>query len=245
MCFWCARESFLVEEIEKNGARATCSYCGEEGNTFSVDQIADAVGIILAEFYHRTDYHDDTDPPDGRPVQEVISELAVTDAAIADDVRSVLLERHSAEKEEGQFEDNPFDSEVRYARNKSADTEDFESDWYDFEKSLKTQTRYFNKHAEYVLASIFDGIDAYRTRSGRSVIVAAGPGTALTTLYRAREFQKERELREAMKRPNSEIGPPPASKAVAGRMNASGVCRILRGHRSRRSARRGAAARRL
>ncbi len=58
---------------------------------------------------------------------------------------------------------------------------------------------------------------------GRPVVVDAGPETGIGTVYRAREFQSERELRDAMKRPDLDVGPPPRAKAVAGRMNATGI----------------------
>jgi RES domain len=43
-------------------------------------------------------------------------------------------------------------------------------------------------------------------------------------LYRARVFfQDMAKFEEAMKRPDRDIGPPPPSVAVAGRMNAAGI----------------------
>jgi hypothetical protein len=224
VCSECVGEPFLSGMIEKDGARAICSYCEEEGNTFSVDQIANTVGIILQEFYHRPDYDRETAPPEGAPLREIINELTeMRSDGFAEDVRSVLAERDAIEREETLSDDNPFGPDACYGRSSSVDTWDFDRGWYRFEETLKTETRYFNKHAEDVLASIFEGIDAYRTRLGRPVIVEAGPGTDLETLYRARVFQTERELREAMKRPDLQVGPPRSEKAVAGRMNAAGV----------------------
>src|ERR1022692_4763350 len=95
VCFVCIMEPFLSGEIEKDGAGAICSYCGEDGNTFSVDQIAASVGSILADFYQRTDYDHDTAPPEGQPVQNVINELTeMADDVFAEDVRCALAERH-------------------------------------------------------------------------------------------------------------------------------------------------------
>jgi RES domain len=220
----CVTERFLSAQIEKDGASATCSYCKDESNTFSVDQVADSVGTILADFYLHRFFDPEIAPAEGELLQQIISELAgVADGAFAEDVRTVLAGRYAAEWGEVSVDDNPFGPDVRYVRRSLAVTWDFESDWFDFERSLKTETRYFNKHAEHVLASIFEGIDQYRTTSERPVIVEAGPGTGFSKLYRAREFQAEPELREAMKRPDLKVGPPPSEKAVAGRMNAAGV----------------------
>ncbi len=230
-CSVCVMEPFLSGEIEKDGKTAACSYCEEEGNTFSVDQIATSVGLILGDFYHRTYNDHDTAQPEGQPLQSLISELAeVTHADFAEDVRSVLAERHAREWEESALSDDPFAADVRYAKNNSVDAWNFEKDWFVLENSLKTETRYFNKDAEYTLTSIFDGIDEHHTISERPVIVEAGPGTGLAMLYRAREFQTERELREAMKRPDIEVGPPPSAKAIAGRMKRHWRRRLLCSH---------------
>jgi len=99
----------------------------------------------------------------------------------------------------------------------------FERDWSLFEESLKRETRYFNRTAEAILTSIFGGIDGHKTINGRPIVVEAGPGKELAVLYRARVFQAEAKLQEAMGRPGRDVGPPPPSVAVAGRMNAAGI----------------------
>jgi hypothetical protein len=45
----------------------------------------------------------------------------------------------------------------------------------------------------------------------------------LDVLYRARAFQSERKLLEALCYPDKGLGPPPATQARAGRMNANGI----------------------
>ncbi len=55
------------------------------------------------------------------------------------------------------------------------------------------------------------------------MIVDAGPETALPFLYRARAFQSTERLKEALMSPDKQLGPPPATLALSGRMNANGV----------------------
>ena len=224
VCFVCVMEQFLSEKIEKEGANATCSYCGQEGSTFSINQIAQSITTILEDFYHRTDYDVSTDPPEGTPVEKLIKELTETeDSRFADDVRCLMAQRYAAEREEIEPADNPFGIGVRYARSESIYPWEFEHDWQHFENSLKTETRYFNRQVEQTLVSVFEGIDDFRTKTGRPIVLEAGPGTELAALYRAREFQTEKELRDAMKHPEVDVGPPPKTKAQAGRMNAAGI----------------------
>ncbi|MGA3026321.1 MAG: RES family NAD+ phosphorylase [Bryobacteraceae bacterium] len=209
-------EPFLRAKIEMDGLSETCSYCEQEGNTFSIDQIADSVAAIFADVYRLTE------APEGRSVVTLIKNLAGLDEPAADDVRCVLKERRANEHLEIGVEDDSFDTGSRYTR--SVDAWEFDWQWRRFEESLKTETRYFNRETEEVLTSIFDGIDRYHTITGRPVVAEAGPGTDLAELYRARIFfQAEGDLREAMKRPDLAIGPPPCSKAVAGRLNATGI----------------------
>src|SRR5947199_97607 len=118
--------------------------------------------------------------------------------------------------------DKPFDSEAYYDE-RDIDDEESQSGWLHFEESLTTEARYFNPAAEAVLTSTFEGIAKHKTHEGRPIIVDAGPGTGLTSLYRARVFQSVVELEEALKRPDLEVGPPPSTSASHGRMNAHGV----------------------
>jgi hypothetical protein len=202
LCSVCVLEEFLSAWIEKDGTDGTCFYCGFEGKSFSVDEIATSVSTILADCYSRLE------PPTGVPLKAVIDDLALVCADAAEDIRTVLAERHAAEWGPVAPDDNPFGPNACYSVNSSIDTWDFEHGWLDFEKNLKTEARYFNRQAEFWLASIFDGIDTRRTIFGQPVIVDAGPGTDFSKLFRARVFQSESELREAMKRPDVEIGPP-------------------------------------
>lgn len=96
-------------------------------------------------------------------------------------------------------------------------------DWHKFENSLKTEARFFSRKVANRLTLIFDGLDELQTSDGRPLVVDAGPGTDLHTLYRARVFQSNDELEAALDRPDIHLGPPLAPWAAAGRMNARGI----------------------
>ena len=231
MCFKCAEDEFLRAQIEKDGHDGTCFYCGQGGKTLSINQMADLVDPALSEFFYRTA----AEPPDlacaqeghrrrkGQPVADVISDY-VGYGEFAEDIRCVLAERHDdVERGQTDLEEGSFDREAHYARKDSVDAWDFEGDWRRFEWSLKSENRHFNRTAGAILTSIFEGLDGHSTISGRPIVVEAGPGMELAVLYRARVFQREAKLKEAMKRPDMGLGPPPPSDAVAGRMNAGGI----------------------
>jgi hypothetical protein len=110
-----------------------------------------------------------------------------------------------------------------------------EINWRNFEISVKAEARPFCQTAASRLTSIFDGIDELKTRDGRPLMVDAGPGSGLHTVYRARIFQSDDQLEIALGRPEIHLGSPPASLAVAGRMNARGTS-VFYGANSRTTA---------
>lgn len=243
LCFECVGERFLRAEIERDGQDRTCFYCEQDRKTLSIDQVANFVYARLSEFFDRPlQYPPDLqatfeqmardggeEPPDkGRRVADVIRDEAGLCETATEDIRCILAERYPEEPDVIGLDDTgskegPFDPEAHYVKRESVNAWDFEDDWDRFETSLKGETRYFNRTAEEILTTIFEGIDEHNTINGRSLVVEAGPGTELAQLYRARVFQTEVKLEEAMKRPDKHVGPPPSSAAVAGRMNAAGI----------------------
>jgi RES domain len=97
------------------------------------------------------------------------------------------------------------------------------TDWRSLENSFKTGARFFSRTVANHLTSILDGIGELETREGRPLVVDAGPGTDLHTLYRARVLQSDDKLEAAIVRPDIHLGSPPAHVAAAGRMNARGI----------------------
>jgi hypothetical protein len=118
---------------------------------------------------------------------------------------------------------SPFSSESHYAE-KDAGHGEFLGLWHEFERGIKTETRFFSRSAKSILDEIFEGLTGLQTTEGEPVVVSAGPETAIPTLYRARLFAGEEDkLEETLKAPWKHLGTPPAEAASAGRMNARGI----------------------
>jgi hypothetical protein len=234
ICFACVGEEFLHAEIETQGEQATCSYCGKLRSSISILQLADRIEGAFAEHYRRTS----TEPSsleymmmkegdydwerEGEQAVWAIANAVGIEEPPATDVQNVLEERHSDFDMAAMGEECEFDSDAYYEE-KGPDDIEFREEWWGFERSLKTETRFFNKHAQATLGSVFEGLADHETRDGRRVVIQAGPGLALSSLYRARVFQSSEPLEKALKRPDIEIGPPPFNMATAGRMNARGI----------------------
>lgn len=194
--------------------------------------MADEIEIAFEEHFYRTP----TDPSDydyammkerdwyrdGDPVADVIVESAGIGPEPAKDIRSVLAKRHFDWELAKMGEENPFDESAHYAE-KGADDAESQADWLSFERSLKTQTRYFNRSVQGALTYVFEGIAEHKTGDGRPIIVEAGPGMESTAFYRARVFQSYKRLDDALTRPDKQVGPPPPHAAATGRMNAHGI----------------------
>lgn len=224
----------MQAEIRKRGNSDVCFYCGGKAQTFSIGEMAEVIKMALREHY----YHTPSEPDEfeyamlkhseygwereGYPIVDVIADCADIASECAEDILTVLAERYS-DTEESQWDDeDPFSGDAHYAE-KSVDDAESQAIWRRFEESLTTESRYFNQSAQATLASVFGDLGDHKTADGKPVVIEAGPNTTVTGFYRARVFQSHDKLEEALKRPDQEIGPPPAFAATNGRMNPHGI----------------------
>lgn len=236
ICHRCIGESYLAAEVQASGTTGQCDYCGETGPLLTIEELADEIERAFSDHYVRTADQPDTWQErmmadressymwerEGAPVVEAIQDAAGIDEGPAGDVLEILQERHGDVEAAAMGEESDFDSHAYYEE-KGPDNQAWHEEWNNFEHALKTDARFFSRTAAELLGSVFGGIDQLTTRDGRPLVVAAGPGTALAHLHRARVFQAEDQLKEALCRPDVHLGSPPARAARAGRMNAQGI----------------------
>ena len=236
ICADCIGEEYLKAKIERDSNLAICSYCGEVGRVIALSELADCLETVFEEHFQRTS----TEPSNyeyallrdkeidyvwersGEPVAWIIAETAEIDNALAEHLQQVLKYRHFDFEDEKMGEENPF-AEDAYYEARSPDDYEFRTDWDSCQKRLKTETRFFNRELESFLDLIFEDPTEYTTHNTSSVIIDAGPDQRIDKILRARVFQSDDMLHEALCRPDQEIGPPPFSDAVGGRMNAKGI----------------------
>ena len=236
LCVACVEEPFLKALIRKEGSVASCDFCERRrGRTVTLEVMADKVEQAFADHYRQTS--DQPDPMEeiaqryggrswtrhGELIDEAIQLAAGIDPEPANAIVEILAERHNTMAPGDPDYEQEFDPESHYERLRIAEDDHFHRDWERFEQSLKSETRFFSRSAQAVLGEIFDDIAMLRTKQNGSVIFVAGPGSPMTSLYRARVFQSEDKLQAALERPDLEIAPPPSVFARAGRMNARGV----------------------
>ena len=236
LCHHCVGDSFLSDEIRVQGRKLSCSYCGRIAKSYRICQLAERIEEVFDQHYVRT-----ADQPtdwqysmladkessyewerDGEPVLYAIMNSADMPEAAANDIQQILEDKYSDFDADVLGEKTEFSSDSYY-QEKGADDWHWQEEWREFERSMKSEARFFNDAAANHLKSVFDGIDLMSTRDGRSLIIDAGPGTTFDELYRARVFQVDKKLEEALIRPDRHLGSPPSMYTNAGRMNAHGI----------------------
>lgn len=236
LCFQCVQEPFLSGDISTTGETAICSYCGIKNQCWPIELLADRIEQAFEEHYVRTsaepddwqqsllrDSESDYDwDRDGEPVREAIEGAAqIPDDAVSD-VLEILGDRYFDFDAAAMGVENEFDPESHYER-KDLNDSTWQYEWRCFERTLRTEARYFSRVAADHLAAVFGGIDELGTSDGKPVVVDVGPSTPINVLSRARVFQSKELLKEALCRPDRHLGSPPARAAATGRMNARGI----------------------
>lgn len=235
ICIDCIGESYLSAKVEQADEKDTCHYCeAEDTPTIAIEELAGDVAGAFERHFQRTPMEPDGFEYSmmkeglldwerhGDPVTQVIAEAALIDDDAAEDVRRVLEYENEDMERDQMGEEGPFDEDAHYQEADINDAE-FRAAWKHFEQELTTETRFFNKAAEAVLAMVFQDIAVAKNKIGQTIIRTCGPGTGLTALYRARVFTSDGKLEDAIKSPDREVGAPPTWAAAAGRMNARGI----------------------
>lgn len=237
VCCGCIGEDFLSGLIKQGGVVAACAFCdANEEATITVEELSDHVEGAFQRHFERT-----SPDPDmfeemlirdreidyewyrhGEPALYAIADAALINQELAQAVLGILEERYSDREAYEMGDECEFGDDSHYA-SKGVDDREIAAEWYELEHSLKVEARYFNPMAEVMMGHLFDEVDGQITRDGRPVIVTAGPDHEIKTFFRARAFHHDTELNDALLRPDLHLGPPPATQARAGRMNAHGI----------------------
>ncbi len=236
ICARCIDDPFLSDLVDNNGEEDECSYCEEIEPSISLKELATRVEAAFDSHYSRTssepnsmeymmlkdkelDYEWDRD---GEKTAWAIMNAAGIPEEAADDVQAILEDEHYDIEEAQMGEEGKFSSEAHYEEIMPGD-EEWQESWQEFEKTIKSEARFFSRTAAAQLSALFDTIDEMRTIDGKLLVVNAGPETNYAFLYRARYFQSNEALKPAMIRPDKELGAPPPHIAASGRMNAKGI----------------------
>lgn len=231
VCTTCINEPVLKSTLRTTGTKSVCSYCKRTRNCLTLEAFADIINFAFEEHFIRVDDDDNgfgylshygMPEDDGIPIIDAISDAAGISVKIAGDVQLLLVNRYSSRSAYEMGERIPYEQSALYQLMRPSDA-GMREDWDAFEDELKHRARFFNKRGASLLATVFDNIGRLAVKEGRKLMVTGGPGSGTERLYRARVFQSETTLLEALKDPEKNLGAPPAKLAATGRMNAKGI----------------------
>jgi hypothetical protein len=236
VCAGCIGEGFLRHRIEKEGTLQSCHYCEEVQACFTLEEVCDLTEKAIEAHFYRTP----TEPNDmeyaslrhidgyewfreGEEIVQLIEDLLQTGRELADDIQQLLEYRHSDFDSDVMGLETEFARESCYAERSQVSTGRLDSMWINFVTSLKTESRFINNAVSSTLDGIFRGVETMRTRGKKPVIIHAGPGTVIPSLYRARWCRNHHEMEQILVIPDKELGPPPHQISGANRMSARGI----------------------
>ena len=236
LCYVCIGEHYLRSIVKAKYSEGQCSYCSEVNPMIPLEELVDRVELSFQEHFKRTSSEPNSMQyamlkdkestydweREGQKSIYAIMDAAEISETVAKDIQEVLSERHFDFDSAALGDEAEFSDEAHYEEIMPGD-EEWQMGWSDFEKTIKSESRFFSRKAADQLCKIFESIDEMATARGDSPIVNAGPNTEYTHLYRARVFQSDQMLKRAMARPDKELAAPPSLKAAGGRMNATGI----------------------
>lgn len=236
ICYECVDDDYLSKEIKSKGRRRKCSYCQAVIRTYTLKEVTDRIEKVVLLNYERTpdqpsslEYRLMADKEsdyqwwrEGQTISELLlDEFGITQKAAAQ-IEEELQSRYYDMDAATSGEETEFGGEVHYTT-KAITDEHWSRKWFDFEQSLKSEARFFNNKAASILESIFQGLEKFKSWSGKSVLTKIGPEHNISSLFRARVFQSRDKLLQALCAPDRLLGAPASQFAMNGRMNARGV----------------------
>lgn len=236
ICNDCVEEPYLSEQILSHGEPAKCDYCGNESECYSLEDLSVEIETAFEQHYRRTpdqptgyqysmlsDKELDYDwERDGEQTTDAIMNAAIISEYAAKDIQKILEEKYNDFEFATMGEETEFASDAHYEEASVSDQR-WQREWFWFEESLKTESRFFSRSASRLLSSVFNDIDQMQTNHGQPLVIDIGPETKFPFIFRARCFQSNKLLEQALSNPDIHLGPPPAAYANAGRMNAHGI----------------------
>ncbi|HDR2351872.1 TPA: RES family NAD+ phosphorylase [Enterobacter asburiae] len=217
ICHQCIEEKYVKSVIKSQGSRKfECSYCHHRRTNIPVSVIAELMHQVFENYYEPESefYYNDVD--NGDSAKDVIQQELGVDEQIADNIFDELCEQHNPlHWDEGQIYDEDY---VYVGRQFS--TGKMHQAWEDMRNSLAHDTRFFNRTVKKFLDELFSDIEEFRTDREESPIKAISGDTLL---YRARYFESLRAVKQELRHPERNFGPPPSHLARSGRMNAHGI----------------------
>jgi len=219
VCADCIIDSYLADRVRRNGCQPSlCDYCDGPASTASLHSIARLCSDAIEKRFQLTSQEMSAvlyeRVPRGESLSDLLGRILSSNTKVVNSVVE-LLEEEWYERDSGESiygEDPWFEAS-------SALGDSVSQEWDRLEASLRSENRFANRG----LLTMLDEIFGRALANDDSCIKVAGPDDSLARLYRARTFESDHRLQEALMHPERTLGTPPPGVSAAGRMNAPGV----------------------
>ena len=204
-----------LEEIRPDVGRGKCDFHPTRKG-IPISSVCEIVDEVFRNNYMRSD---DTDLSDGEPLTDVLFELTDAESEeITQAVAECLIEDDDPDIRDG--EETFYSDDFTYEQVRLTD-QHHDALWRDFRQSIVHGRRFFNGDARKLLGEIFRNIHLQRDVQRNPPVYMLEAAKA-GTIYRARIVTEE-DIARISEDPVGSLGPAPAQKGKAGRMNVSGI----------------------
>lgn len=223
ICADCVGEPYLQRLVQDAATSGIpCEYCNGDAPAADLWTVVHLCDEVLDTFFEESSHtmavvHFGRTPA-GNDLQTTISDLT----GLPQEAVDVVVEHLASLWYDAGSGESRYGDDDPWFVLKSSMAEPLGHAWREMEESLRSDVRYFNPKAMELLDTIFGELSNDRDKEGQPVVMEAGPGTSLKTLYRGRVFQTEDALAAALRWPERLLGSPVAGIGAAGRMNGQG-----------------------
>jgi RES domain-containing protein len=232
LCSECILDEHLKKILEQEGEPEYCDACQmPRPLTVSIERLGELLEPIIRKHFAQgedvrrfsEDDRDDYWEQEGDGLDHVVQEVLGQYLDFDDEIVQAVVDAEDCNPRDG---DIPFfDKTANYIETPPEGDYTLYSRWIDVKDLLIKSRRFFSSSARDLFDDLFLDIDevlsgASATKDDRGVVLVLAQGFLL---YRSRTCFEKELRKEMLSDPFAQIGPPPASKAVAGRMNAQGI----------------------
>ncbi|HHL2459817.1 TPA: RES domain-containing protein [Yersinia enterocolitica] len=210
ICHHCVNEIYIQKDIIKTGNTDNeCSYCHEKTDTISIEELTVKVDRML-DIHYEIAGNNYKGEPKGDDLNNIIQEELEVDENVANDIIESLYDQFNDYNEDSKYSEEYTYSPINWH------ISPLNQKWEEISHSLLTEARFFNSGAKKFLDELFANINVHSDTVIKKL-------NTHDPLFRARVFNDDQALENALTHPETELGPPPSILATPGRMNAHGV----------------------
>ncbi len=226
ICLECIGDEALRKLVAERAEELKCTYCSGDGAGLSIDQLAELVDEYLRQYLCFGKYEprlsDDSERTEweqhGDPLAWLLQEELEIEEQVAEDLFEALKARDNPDPRSGE---GPFYSDDQLYCRRYISSDEYYRSWDGFSFRVRHRRRFFDDLARTWLSELLGSQGSNQDRD--LPVITIGPDQAISHVFRARLADTAERLVAIRESPGQELGPPPADRAIAGRMNAAGI----------------------